>query len=123
MTYNELKQMIDAIDNPVERLEFVMGLGTDLETVPCTAECYDIAGCASAVQICIDNGRFYARADSALVRGLLVILLAMIDGKKIEQIKEMDLAEMFAQLNLNLGMGRMNGVNSMIRFFQNFVIK
>ncbi len=44
-----------------------------------------------------------------------------LDSEKenISEIKKMDLAGEFASLNLNLGAGRLNGVNSMIRFFQN----
>ena len=40
-------------------------------------------------------------------------------AKTPEQIKQMDLSGECASLKLNLGAGRLNGVNSMIRFLQN----
>jgi sulfur transfer protein SufE len=43
----------------------------------------------------------------------------MVDGKTAQEIKNMDLLSEFQSLNLNLGAGRLNGVNSMIRFLQN----
>jgi sulfur transfer protein SufE len=43
----------------------------------------------------------------------------MVDGKTPEQIKKMDLLADFQSMDLNLGAGRLNGLNSMIRFLQN----
>jgi len=43
----------------------------------------------------------------------------MVDGKRADEIRRMDIAGEFAGLHLTLGAGRMNGLNSMIRFLQN----
>ena len=43
----------------------------------------------------------------------------MVDGKTPDEIKKIDMESEFQSLNLNLGAGRLNGVNSMIRFLQN----
>ena len=107
------------IESPVEKLEFVMDLGKTLETVPCDAKCNEIFGCASFVEICEKDGRFYGRADSMMVRGIVAIILAMVDGKTVQDIKSMDLLNEFNALNLNFGASRLNGINSMIRFFKN----
>ena len=119
MTYEEIKKSLLLIDDPVMRLDFVMDVGAHIEPVPENAQCNEIVGCASLAMICYDGHRFYGRADSALVRGVLGIILAMIDGKSISEIKTMDIAGEFASLQLNFGAGRLNGVNSMIRFLQN----
>jgi cysteine desulfuration protein SufE len=71
------------------------------------------------VRICRDGDDFYGWADSALVRGVVAIILSMVNGKTPAQIREMNLGGEFARLGINLGAGRMNGVNSMIRFLQN----
>lgn len=107
------------ISDPVDRLEMVMDLGTRLSPIPEHAACTDITGCASLVRICIDGNRYYGWADSALVRGIVAILISMIDGKSIDEVKKMDLAAEFRSLELNLGTGRVNGINSMIRFLHN----
>ncbi len=119
MTYVEMKSILSAIDDPVAKLEMVMDFGAHLPPVPDNAICTEITGCASRVEICRAGNRFYGRADSAIVRGVVAIITAMVDGKSPSDIKKMDLLAMFSELDINLGAGRLNGVNSMIRFLHN----
>ena len=119
MTYVEIKNLLQSIDDPAMKLEMVMDLGGNLSPVPEGATCSEIVGCASHVEICIDANKFYGRADSALVRGIVAILIAMLDGKTISEIKEFDILSEFATLDINLGAGRLNGLESMVRFFHN----
>ncbi|MCL2748803.1 MAG: SufE family protein [Alphaproteobacteria bacterium] len=109
MKYLEIKNILNKITDPVDRLEFVMDLGMRLSPIPGSALCTEVRGCASRVQICHDNGIFYGDADSALVRGIVMILLAMAnDGIS-------DLRSEFGSLKLNLGAGRLNGVEGIIK--------
>ncbi|MDW2995227.1 MAG: SufE family protein [Alphaproteobacteria bacterium] len=119
MTYDDMKKIINLIDSPVEKLEMVMDFGRHMPDVPENAVCTQILGCASFVEICRTGNNFYGRADSELVRGILAIILAMVDGKNPAEIKNIDIQTEFNNLNLNLGAGRLNGVNSMIRFLHN----
>ncbi len=119
MDFQLIKQTVGLLDDPVARLEFVMELGKKLPEIPPYAQCTEIKGCASFVQICRDGDKFFASADSVLVRGIVAIIMAMVDGKSVEEIKKMNMHQEFENLNLNLGAGRLNGVDSMIRFFQN----
>lgn len=117
--YEDMKKMLAVVDDPVMRLEMVMDFGAHLDAVPESAQCHEIDGCASHVEICRCGNNFYATADSAIVRGIAAIMVAMVDGHTAEEIRAMDIAGEFAGLHLNLGAGRLNGVNSMIRFLQN----
>ncbi len=119
MHWEEVKSVLSMLDNPVDRLEMLMDFGARLDVVPDTAQCTEIVVCSSFVQICRDGNRFYGRADSAIVRGIVAIIISMVDGKTPEQIKNLDIANEFDKLNLNLGAGRLNGLNSMIRFLHN----
>ncbi|MDR2412647.1 MAG: SufE family protein [Rickettsiales bacterium] len=119
MKYEEIKLLLMSVSDPVERLEAVMDLGRQLAEVPQAAVCADIFGCASRVQICRNGNRFYGTADSALVRGIVAIIISLVDGKTSDDIKRLDLRAEFGSLGLNLGAGRMNGVNSMISFLEN----
>lgn len=119
MTYTDIKNNLEMLADPVDKLEMVMDFGRALAPVPAGAVCHDIVGCASRVQICRDGNNFFATADSLLVRGIVAILISMVDGRDPEEIRQMDLNRMFSDLKLNLGAGRLNGVNSMIRFLQN----
>lgn len=119
MNYAEMKSALDVVSDPVDKLELVMDFGRLLPSVPDTAVCHEILGCSSYAEICISGNNFYGRADSALVRGIVAIITAMVDGKTADEIKKMDLDSEFASLKLNLGTGRLGGVNSMIRFLKN----
>ena len=119
MTYEEMKKILTGLDDPTLRLEAVMDFGANMTPVPKDAICYEIAGCASRAEICRDGNHFYGSADSALVRGIIALLTAMVDGRSSPEIRKMDIDGEFASLGINLGAGRMSGLNSMIRFLQN----
>ena len=119
MKYIDIKKSIALISDPVEKLELVIELGKTLEPVPKDAKCNEIFGCASFVQICEKDGHFYGQADSLMVRGIVAIILAMVEGKSTDEIKKIDLLGEFNSLNLNFGAGRLNGIQSMVSFFKN----
>lgn len=119
MNYEDIKKLLLSVDDPVTRLEMVMDLGAHLGPVPDDALCSEITGCASHVEICRLGNRFYGVADSAIVRGIVAIMISMVDGKSPNEIRQMDLWGMFRALDINIGAGRLNGVNSIIRFLQN----
>lgn len=119
MNYEDIKKLLLSVIDPVVRLEMVMDLGAHLGAVPDDALCSEITGCASHVEICRIGNRFYGVADSAIVRGIVAIMISMVDGKSPNEIRQMDLWGMFRALDINIGAGRLNGVNSIIRFLQN----
>lgn len=119
MTYDEIKKSLSLTDDPVEKLEMVMDFGKSLLPVPENATCTEILGCSSFVQICRLDNKFYGRADSAMVRGIVAIMLSLVDEKNIEEIKNTDIESEFSSLNLNFGASRLNGIQSMISFFKN----
>ena len=119
MTYDEMKKMLSLVDSPIDKLEMVIDFGRNLTKVPEHAVCTEINGCASFVKICRFDNRFYGVADSMMVRGIVAIILAMVDGKTIDEIKKFDFDAEFNSLNLNFGASRLNGIQSMISFFKN----
>ena len=119
MTYDEMKKMLSLVDGAEEKLEMVMDFGKNLPNVPESAVCTEIMGCASFVKICRFENRFYGVADSAMVRGIVAVILAMVDGKSTDEIKKFDFDSEFKELNLNFGASRLSGIQSMISFFKN----
>ena len=91
MRWAEVYNVLSVVDNPVEKLEMLMDFGRGLESVPDGAVCTEIVGCSSFVEICKLGNRFYGRADSAIVAGIVAIFIAMVDGKKDAEIKNMNL--------------------------------
>lgn len=113
MKYSEIKNLFKQIDDPVLRLELVMDLGNKLTPIPNSAECKDVLSCASSVQICQKDGVFYGTSDSALVRGIIAICISMAnDGVK-------NLKEEFDGLDINLGAGRLTGLDGIIKAINN----
>lgn len=119
MKFDEIKKALSLVADPVEKLEMVIDFGRSLEPVPDNADCSEILGCSSFVKICRCGNKFYGVADSAMVRGIVVIMLALVDGKSVDEIKKIDFVGEFNGLNLNFGAARLNGIQSMISFFQN----
>ena len=91
MSYDEIKNVLSVVTEPGEKLEMVMDIGAHMSSVPEGAVCNEISGCASRVEICRDGNRFYGTADSALVRGVVAIIVSMVDGKTPDEIRQMDL--------------------------------
>jgi len=117
MKFEEIRNIMSQITDPVEKLEFVMDVGKTLPAIPAGASATEIKGCASRVEIYRDSENNYSgSADSALVRGIVAIILSMIQGKSPDEIRDMDLPGEFAGLDLQLGAGRMNGVQGVISF-------
>ncbi|MBN1325095.1 MAG: SufE family protein [Alphaproteobacteria bacterium] len=119
MNYSEIKNILISISDPVEKLEMVMDFGKRLSDVPQGSECTEISGCMSFVKICRIGNKFYGIADSLMVRGIVFIIISMVDGKSPEEIKKINTSKEFMELNINLGAGRMNGINSILGFLDN----
>lgn len=119
MTYSEIKKSLSLLQEPSDKLEMVIEIGKTLKPVPEDANCSEIMGCASFVKICEKDGVFYGFADSMMVRGIVAIILALVDGKTKDEIKNMDILSEFMGLDLHFGAARLNGIQSMISFFHN----
>lgn len=119
MNFTQVKSILLSIDDQVERLETVMGFGKLLGPVPENAKCTEIKGCSSSVSLCNVGNNFYGAADSLMVAGLVFIVISIVDGKSPAEIKEINILEELKSLEINMGTGRMMGLESMIHFLHN----
>ncbi|WP_439861263.1 SufE family protein [Pseudomonas sp. MBLB4136] len=80
-----------------------------------------VHGCESQVWLVGEeqegHWHFRAASDARLLRGLLAVLLARVDGLSGAQLGEVDLADWFAQLGLSrqLSPSRSNGLNAVLQ--------
>lgn len=80
-----------------------------------------VHGCESRVWLvgeCRDGRwRFRAASDARLIRGLLAVLLARVNGLSGAQLTEIELADWFDQLGLGrqLSPSRSNGMNAVLQ--------
>lgn len=106
-----------------QRARLQMHWGERLE--PLSAEqCRDehlVLGCASQVWLLGEQreGRWYfqAASDARLLRGLLALLLARVNGLSSEDLAAVDLHDWFSQLGLGrqLSPSRSNGLNAVLQ--------
>ena len=77
-----------------------------------------VQGCESLVWLVgrLEQGhwQFAAASDARLIRGLVALLLARVNGLTVQQLQEVDLADWFNQLGLSrqLSPSRSNGLNA-----------
>jgi len=86
-----------------------------------------VQGCESNVWLVADrrDGRWHFRAysDARLLRGLLALLLARVDGLPGDELGTIDLADWFNQLGLGrqLSPSRSNGLNAVLKRMQELI--
>lgn len=84
-------------------------------------ENHRVHGCASQVWLvgeCRDGcWQFRAASDARLIRGLLAVLLARVNGLEGGELQGIDLADWFNQLGLarQLSPSRSNGLNAVLQ--------
>ncbi|WP_422777174.1 SufE family protein [Pseudomonas mediterranea] len=89
------------------------------ETDKCDANL--VSGCESQVWLVgrLQDGhwQFAASSDARLIRGLVALLLARVNGLSAEALKQVDLPEWFNQLGLSrqLSPSRSNGLNAVLQ--------
>ncbi|MDD0979416.1 SufE family protein [Pseudomonas sp. WS 5412] len=80
-----------------------------------------VQGCESLVWLvgCLRDGhwQFAASSDARLIRGLVALLLARVNGLSAEDLQAVDLPDWFNQLGLSrqLSPSRSNGLNAVLQ--------
>ncbi|BAN50273.1 SufE family protein [Metapseudomonas resinovorans] len=106
-----------------QRARLLMQWGERLEALT-DAERSDanrVHGCESQVWLVgeMRDGHWHFRAasDARLIRGLLAVLLARVDGLPAAELATLDLADWFNQLGLarQLSPSRSNGLNAVLK--------
>lgn len=115
-------------DDWEEKYQYLIELG---ERLPPLDEKYKtdefkVSGCQSQVWLVPifkdGNLSFIADSDAIMVKGIIVVLLAIYANKSVKEIKEIEVEDFFAKLGLgeHLSPSRRNGMMSMvdkIRFY------
>lgn len=131
MSYSLLRETMETIRETFsllgdweERYRYVIDLGRGLAPFPeaLRTEDHRIQGCTSRVWMVPEKdaaGRYHFLADSDahIVRGLIVILLAGVEGKTASEITAFDLLGVFRDLGLeeHLSPNRRNGFYAMAK--------
>ena len=93
-----------------QRYQYLVELGEQLPAMPEQLKTEDnkVKGCMSQVWVHpyqdeTDNTRYhyYGDCDTAIIKGVLALLIQLVDGKTAAQIKQLDVDEMFERLSLD----------------------
>lgn len=122
MTIDELIENFSFFDSWEEKYQYVIDLGHKLEPLDekFKTDEWKVKGCQSQVWLVPEfkNGKisFKGDSDAILVKGIIAIVLAIYNNKSAEEIKKIDVNEIFVKLGLeeNLTPSRRNGMMSMI---------
>lgn len=124
LDYSELLDHLELIDDWEERYSYILELGKKLPDFPdmYRTDNFRVKGCVSQVwlypELKDDNClTFQGDSDSALVKGLIAIVLIIYNGLNKQDIQAIDFKQKFTELGLaeQLTPQRSNGLFSMIQ--------
>ena len=104
-----------------QRARLLMQWGERLEPLAERNDKDLVLGCESQVWLVGEQRdgtwHFRAASDARLIRGLLAVLLARVNGLTGEQLKQLDIVDWFGSLGLSrqLSPSRANGMNAVVR--------
>lgn len=118
---NDLIETFDLLGDWEERYAHIIAMGRDLPPLTDAERCEAnrVLGCASRVWLVIegDATRVHLRGDSdaALVKGLIAVVLDLINDRPAPDMAQYDLGHALQRLSLaeNLSSQRVNGLAAM----------
>jgi cysteine desulfuration protein SufE len=133
MTYDELVENFEYLEDWEERYRYVIELGKALDPLPegRKTDATKVDGCVSRVWIdsrAVPDDRggvrveFDGDSDAHIVRGLIAILHTMLSGRHAKEIIDTDVAAELQRLDLSahLSPQRSNGLGAMIERIKGF---
>ena len=123
MELTEIKDSFEFFDDWEDKYRFILEIGRDLPEMDASHRIEDnlILGCQSQVWLThtsdADGGlTFSMDSDAHIVRGLIAVVLVIVDGRQASEIKRLDIENVFEQLDLlaHLSVTRGNGLRAMV---------
>ena len=128
MTIETIRSDFALLDEWEDRYRYLIELGRDLPQFPETlrTDANKVRGCVSQVWLASTARRnggtapvleFQGDSDAHIVRGLIAVLFALVQGKSAEEVLRADAQTVFAELGLkeHLTPQRSNGFFSMVQ--------
>jgi cysteine desulfuration protein SufE len=118
---DEIVDIFELLGDWDQRYEYLIEMGEKLPVMPDTLKTDDnkVRGCMSQVWITawVDDGRtkFHGDSDTAVIKGILALLISLCDGLSADRIQALDMDEIFKglQLDEHLSPNRHVGVYAM----------
>lgn len=119
---DELTDEFDLFDDWEQRYRYIIDLGKDMPPLKPEErnEHTRVLGCASQVWLVIDSTEgalhFRGESDAFIVKGLIAVLIRLLDGLPVADIRDFSIRGVLERLGLNeaLSSQRTNGLMSMV---------
>ncbi len=125
--FEEIVENFELFDDWEDRYRYVIDLGKDLPELAeeRRSDAVKVEGCASQVWLVPQVNEsaegerlvFEGDSDAMIVRGLIAILIAMISGRILSDVRSLDIRGELERLQLDqaLSSQRSNGLKAMVR--------
>lgn len=120
---NDLLDEFELFDDWEDRYRYIIDLGKDLAPLKPEekTDATKVLGCASQVWLVMDAApegilRFRGESDAFIVKGLIAVLVRLLDGLPYSEIQSFSIRDTLTKLGLNeaLSSQRTNGLMSMV---------
>ena len=120
--FDEIAENFELFDDWEDRYRYVIDLGKDMPELAeeRRTDAAKVEGCASQVWLVPDlqgdRLHFEGDSDAMIVRGLIAVLVALISGQRVDDIRNTDIRAELARLQLDqaLSAQRSNGLRAMV---------
>jgi len=124
--FEEIAEDFQLFDDWEDRYRYVIELGREMPALPeeRRTQATKVEGCASQVWLVPEvrsspEGTelyFQGDSDAMIVRGLIAILIMLISGRRLDEIRQMDIRGQLGRLQLDeaLSAQRSNGLRAMV---------
>ncbi|WP_455203114.1 SufE family protein [Kaarinaea lacus] len=108
-TLDEIAEELELFDDWEQRYQYLIELGEHMPTMPEALKTEDtkVKGCMSQVWISpyrqkddAEKIRFHGDCDTSVIKGVLAVLISLVNGKTANEIKTIDIDEIFDRLQL-----------------------
>ena len=128
MDIQELIDNFEFLESWEEKYSYIIELGSHLEPLEekYHTEEWKVRGCQSQVwlvpEVKDNKIRFKGDSDAFIVKGLIAIVFIIYSYKSAQEIKEIEVEEIFAKLGLqeHLSPSRRNGLFSMVEKIKSY---
>ena len=122
MTLDELLDTFEFFDDWEDKYRFIIDIGKELPGLPDgdKTDAHLIRGCQSQVWLTYESSdkglKFNMDSDAHIVRGLIAVVLIVIQNRSASEIQQLDIEGIFGQLDLlaHLSVTRGNGLRAMV---------
>jgi len=107
---DEIVEVFDLLGDWDQRYQYLVELGEQMPQMPeqLKTDNNKVKGCMSQVWVhpYRDNKdrelyHYYGDCDTAIIKGVLALLIQLVDGRTAEEIKQLDVDEIFERLQLD----------------------